>query len=162
MSYLMVPQCWIYVRESLCNGVKKCCFILTYVISWSNKSVPTRKPIPTWNQDHAMDHNTFSPSFTTNSVRDAYVPADYISAKTHALLAATEAAAACLAANLDAGVLEHTLNGSGRPLKTPFVTFYCHEQVLQTMAPPKVFLRTFWQSITLKLLVQRAQSAWQT
>jgi hypothetical protein len=117
----------------------------------------------TWNQDHAMDHDTFSPSFTTNSVRHAYVPADYISAKPHALLAAAKAAAA---ANLDAGVPEHTLNGSGpplqSPLKTPFVTLYCHEQVLQTMAPPKVFLQTFWQSITLKLLVQRAQPAWQT
>ena len=82
---------------------------------------------------------------------NAYIPVNYISPEACAFLAAAEAAAALLADAMDAGNVT-TVQSSLAELHDP-------ERILLSMAPPKKFYRTFWQSISLRLLHRWTQAA---
>ncbi len=84
--------------------------------------------------------------------QDAYEPVNYICPEAYALLAAAEASATHSADALDARVMDLGVNGSGLTLQGPLDGMYDPDRVLKTMAPPKKFYRTFWISVTLRLL----------
>ena len=88
--------------------------------------------------------------------RDAYVPVNYISPEAYAFLAAAEASAARRADALDAGVVlldvTHRLPTLGSELcgwRNPQAG---GDNCLSSIVPPKKFYRTFWKSVSLKLL----------
>lgn len=116
-----------------------------------------------------MDLDFVSRSGSSSSNRaeglkqDAYVPVNYFSPEVYALLAAAEASAARHALELDAADMEIDLNGQGPtlqdqsgPIRAPSSFSGCG---LSSAAPPKRFYRTFWQSISLKLLDQLRRAA---
>ena len=82
---------------------------------------------------------------------NAYVPVNYISPEARVFLAAAEAAAALLADEMDAGNVT-TVQSSLAELHDP-------DRILLSMAPPKKFYRTFWQSVSLRLLHRWTQAA---
>ena len=134
-------------------------------IEFSSLSDPHQQPESC--QQDAMDHDAFSRSGSSSSAkavksagmeRDPYVPVNFISPETCARLAAAEESAARCADAMDASVnLEYTyrvssarsaVDGCRDPLRT-----------LTSMAPPKRFYRTFWKSISFRLLHRWTQEA---
>ena len=145
---------------------------LPCMAGFASLSVPELQPIVSEQvlKQAAMDHDAFSRSGSANSGksakqddRDAYVPGNYISPEACALLAAAEASAARKADALDAGAsLGHDMIVSSISLQSALFGVYDPERVLLSMTPPKKFYRTFWQSITWRLLNRWAQAAWQS
>jgi hypothetical protein len=87
-------------------------------------------------------------------IQDAYVPVNYISPDASAFLIAAEITAARHAEAVDTGVLEFEVNGLGP--ERILDGFYDPERAVPNMPPPKKFFRTFWQSISHRLLNRRA------
>jgi hypothetical protein len=132
-------------------------------IDFSFLSVPDFQP-GACAQD-AMDHDAFSRSGSSISEiaammdQDAYVPVNYIGPEAYALLAAAEASAARHAAAAESGVMELDVNSQGSTLQSALDEMYDPERVLTIMAPPKRFYRTFWLSVSLRLLERWARTA---
>jgi hypothetical protein len=82
---------------------------------------------------------------------NAYVPVNDISPEAYAFLAAAEAAAVFRADAMDAGNV--------KTIHTSFSDLHDPERILLSMAPPKKFYRTFWQSVSLRLLHRWTQTA---
>ena len=131
-------------------------------------SVPDLQPA-TSSQD-AMELDAVSRSASSDSQKavnpnpvanvldcSAYVPVNYISPEVYALLAAAEASAALQADVLDYQAMEIDMNGL--TLDSVRDGVYDPERALPSMAPPKRFYKTFWQSVSLRLLYQHSTTA---
>ena len=114
-----------------------------------------------------MDHDAFSRGGSSDSAKsacldkDLYVPVNYISPEACALLLAAEASAARCSEAMDASAMQLDLSYCFSALQTALDGVYDPERTLPmmaVMAPPKKFYRTFWQSISLKLLYRWTQS----
>ena len=90
---------------------------------------------------------------------NVHVPVNYISPEAYALLAVAEASAALRANALDSQAMEIDMNGHGLTLQSVLDGDYDPERALPGMAPPKRFYRTFWQSVSLRLLHRYFTSA---
>ena len=119
-------------------------------------SVPDVQPFDSSEQD-AMDHNAFSRCNSSDSQKsaklDIFVPVNYISPEVCALLAAAEASAAAL--HVDAfgeSVMNQDIHGAEWIQASAVDVEYDPERVLPSMVPPKRFYRTFWRSVSLRLL----------
>ena len=130
-------------------------------------SVPELQPVAC--AQDAMDHDALSRRGSSNSEkesildRDVYVPVNYISSEACALLAAAEASAARSVNILDEEATEFDLNGNASTLSNALGGMYDPERALPyKMAPPKRFFRTFWQSISLRILNRSAHIAWKS
>ena len=77
-----------------------------------------------------------------------------ISSEAYVLLAAAQASADHQAAILKAGVAKHIVNANdhGSTLQCSSDERFDPERVLPSMAPPKRFYRTFWRSLSFRLL----------
>ena len=112
----------------------------------------------------AMAYDAFSRGGSSDSAKsacldkDLYVPVNYISPEACALLLAAEASAARCADAMDATTMQLDATYCFSALQTALDGVYDPERTLPTMAPPKKFYRTFWQSISLKLLYRWTQS----
>ncbi len=85
--------------------------------------------------------------------RDTYVPVNYISPEACALLAAAEAYADRRANDFDTENMEGDSGyGFSTLMHNAIDGVNVPELTLPSMAPPKKFYRTFWQSISLRLL----------
>ena len=123
-------------------------------------SVPDLQPVVC--SLDAMDHDAVSRSGSSDSaksatpVQEAYVPVSYICPEAYALLAAAEASAARRADDMDAkGTTITVLDGAhglGSTLQSAMDGWHGPGSVLLKMAPPKRFYRTFWQSVSQRLL----------
>ena len=91
--------------------------------------------------------------------RDAYAPVNYISPEAYALLAAAEALAARRADAEDAGIMDYAFNGPSSTEESALDGMYDPGRLMPSMAPPKRFYRTFWQSASLRLLYRWTQTA---
>jgi hypothetical protein len=87
---------------------------------------------------------------------DAYVPVNYLSPEVCALVAAAEASAARRALALGAADMQLDMNAQVSTLQNQSapIGWYHPGISLSSMAPPKRFYRTFWRSISLRLLDQ--------
>jgi hypothetical protein len=92
---------------------------------------------------------------------DVCVPFSSISPEAYALLAAAEAAAARRTVKRETRVMEidasANVHGSTRQIVSD--GGYDPERVLPSMAPPKRYFRTFWRSVSFRLLQRWAQTA---
>ena len=86
------------------------------------------------------------------------------SPKTYNLRAAAVASAAWHAAELEAGVMDLDLNVNDYELMQKIVPDggYDPERVMTSIAPPKRYFRTFWRSVSFRLLKQWADTAKQS
>jgi hypothetical protein len=125
--------------------------------------------VPEWQhaacaQDAVMDHDAFSRCGSAKKHKaakadpDAYVPVNYICPEVHALLLAAEASAARRAEVLDAEGMEQDMKGHVGMLQDVLDGRQDPALAVPRMAPPKRFFRTFWRSITHRLLHQLAQA----
>jgi hypothetical protein len=114
----------------------------------------------------ATDHDAvYSRGGNSSSVesagmeQDPYMPVNTISPEVYALLAAADASAACCTDAMETSVanLEATLCVS----EVHRASDGCrdHPGPLTRMAPPKRFYRTFWLSMSLRLLYRWTQEA---
>jgi hypothetical protein len=105
-----------------------------------------------------MDHDAFSRSGNSDkAVQDAYVLVNHIIAESYALLTAAEESAARRVVVFATGAMELDLNCH--------TSFYDPERALPNKLaprPPKRFFRTFWRSITLRILDRSAHTARQS
>jgi hypothetical protein len=101
-------------------------------------------------QDAAMDHDAFSLSESTKTHEeaiadpDAYVPVNYICPAVYDLLAAEAglgSEAEDMELDMNGNVLQGALDGRHELARS-----------VPSMAPPKRYFRTFWRSITRRLL----------
>ena len=81
-----------------------------------------------------------------------YVPLNYINPEAYAFLVSAEASAARCAEER-AAAMESDADGSGTNLSQNALTGWQSP----SMPPPRKFYRTFWHSISLRLLRQRAR-----
>ena len=86
-----------------------------------------------------------SEMFLANEEQSTYIPVNYISDEARAFILAYETAAARRGAAVG-NVASHE---SIAPIATDM---YEPERILASFAPPKRFFRTFWQSISIRLL----------
>ena len=115
----------------------------------------------------AMNNNAFSCSGSAKSPKSAsiqglYVPVNYISPEVYALLAAAEASATRRAesGNADADCMMPSGNRQGASPEITMESVYDpRSYAAQGVAPPKKYYRTFWKSISQRLLLRRAGSA---
>jgi hypothetical protein len=139
-------------------------------IPFSFLSVPHIQPILcTQDAVDDMDLDFVSQSGSSSSNRaeslkqDAYVPVNYFSPEVYALLAAAEASAERRALELDEADMEVDSTGQGLNLQDQSGPIQSDSSFLgcglSSTAPPKKFYRTFWQSISLKLLDQLPRAA---
>ncbi len=137
--------------------------------AFSFLSVPDLRPV-TCPQD-PMELDAVSRSASSDSQKAAnpdpyanvldcstYVPVNYISPEVYALLAAAEASVALREDVLDYQAMEIDMNGLTLDIVWDGVND--PERALPSMAPPKRFYRTFWQSVSLRLLHQHSTMAW--
>ena len=125
--------------------------------------------VPDWQdgsiEPDSMDHNAFSRSGSSSSQKearpdqDAYVPINYISPEAYAYLVAAEAAAALRADTLEADGMDICAYGDAATPHCSQDGLHDPERILSSMAPPKKFYRTFWQSVSLRLLDRWASAA---
>jgi hypothetical protein len=110
---------------------------------------------------HDMELDAIPPSGSTNSqkVVISYQDAVLHLTEAYALLAAAEASAALRADESDYQAMDIEMNGHSLTLESALDGVYDPDRVLPSMAPPKRFYRTFWHSISLRLL-HRHSSAW--
>ncbi len=117
-----------------------------------------------FNSQEAMAYAVFSCSGSAKSpkvesVQDAYAPVNYISTEVYALLAAAEASAA---RRPDSDTLDCVMPGGNRhgaSLQITMEGVYDPSYDTHSMPPPKKYYRTFWKSISQRLLLRRAHSA---
>ena len=116
-------------------------------MDFSSQSAPDLRPVAC--AQDAVGHDEFGRDDSADSHkaavldREAYVPENYISPEVYALLAAAEASAARRTDDLEGAVLNMTENACA----------------LLCVAPPKRFYRTFWRSISQRLLDRSAHMA---
>jgi hypothetical protein len=86
--------------------------------------------------------------------QETYIPVNYISPEAYELLAAAEASAARRADAVDAGVIALDVTHRFSTLETELCGWRNpgYERNVSSMVPPKKFFRTFWQSMSLKLM----------
>ncbi len=112
-----------------------------------------------------MGHDAFSRGGSSDSAksarldRDPYVPVNYISPEACAMLLAAEESAARCADAMDASAMQLDATYYFPARQSAMDGVYDPERTMQSMAPPKRFNRTFWLSISLKLLYRWTQSA---
>jgi hypothetical protein len=80
----------------------------------------------------------------------------------YALSAVAEKSAASRTDAVNPDVMMQNANGHVSMLERALDGMYDPERVLTNMAPPKRFHRTFWKSLSLRLLDQCAQSVWKS
>jgi hypothetical protein len=120
-------------------------------ISFRFLSVPESHSVPFISQND-MDDDTCSTSGISNIRKETpYVPLNYIAPEAYTLLAAAEARRAV---ELHAPSTAMELDASHGSMLQDGPAL----EALPCMAPPKRFYRTFWQSITLKLVHQKARN----
>jgi hypothetical protein len=110
---------------------------------------------PMHHEAGTSNENSITTAMTTAAILDdgEYVPVNYISSELLALLAAAEASAARRADAMDLGTEEH--DDANNDLTMPGSVIdgkYDPVRILQCMAPPKRFYRTFWKLISRRLL----------
>jgi hypothetical protein len=118
-------------------------------------------------QHEAMDHDAFSRSGSSSSVKsagmdqDPYVPVNHISPEACIRLAAAEEAAARCADAMDASVANLKAATTYRVSTTHSALDGCRDplRTLRCMAPPKKFYKNFWLSMSLRLLHRWTQEA---
>jgi hypothetical protein len=111
-------------------------------------------------QHDVMDLDVLSRSECTNpniarkDYRETYVPVNYISPEAYALLAAAEASAARRADAVEAEVVLLNMTEQFSTLETESCGWRTpgYGRILSSKVPPKRFYRTFWESVSLKLL----------
>ncbi len=117
-------------------------------------------------QHDATDHDAYSRGGSSSSVKsaaeeqDPYVPVNYIRPEVRALLAAAEASAArCAETSMDTSVVNLIANYPHSRMLCAMDGCSDPQRTLPSMAPPKKFFRTFWRSISMRLLHRWTQEA---
>ena len=88
-----------------------------------------------------------------------YVPVNNISTEAYALLAAAEALAARRAGAVDLGIIVHDATNNWTMPERALDGMYNQSCDSQFMPPPKRFYRTFWESVSRRLLHRMANTA---
>ena len=121
------------------------------------------QPFPKLQQSQIyLHHDAFSSGCLEKAAldRNVYMTANYICPEARALLVAVESLAARRAEAQDAGGIAFCLDGDGGTLQRTSVCtdeMYDPERILLNMAPPKKYYKTFWKSVSLRLLHRWAQ-----
>ncbi len=128
--------------------------VLPCQVGFSFQSVPDLQSVAC--TPDAFDQDALSSSASSNSVNPeksvSYVPDNYICPEAYAFLAAAEVSAARSA--LDAGFIDIDVDGGLSALDSASDGMYDHDGLLSRMEPPKKFYRTFWKSVSRRLLLR--------